>query len=196
MLPVTSEESAGSLNRIPEAYAGLLAQALGGEVRHDVVKVAGVHNTDASQADRSANKQVVEGGIDPDVQYVLVDDTFTSGDTLMTYLGHMLERGATVSAVSTVADSRNQNYIKPRPQDIEKVVAKVGKTRIQSKLNFDFPLANSRVRNSSASQTPTPPSKRPAPLSAPSRSSEFLRVQKMAQDAQREVQEILASKGR
>ena len=104
------------------------------------MKTGGAHNTDASQLERSANRTSVEGPVDPDVQYVIVDATFTSGDTVMAFIDHVISNGGTVSAVTTLADSRNQNYLKPRPQDTEKLLARFGTTRQSLENEIGFSL--------------------------------------------------------
>jgi orotate phosphoribosyltransferase len=56
----------------------------------------------------------------------VVDDTFTSGDTLISLIQHIVDGGGRVVAATTLADGRWQNYLKPRAEDVKIILDKLG----------------------------------------------------------------------
>lgn len=74
------------------------------------------------------------------MQYILVDDTFTSGDTLISAYEHIISQGGTVAAMTTLASSSSQNYLAARPQDIAKLFDKTGLNADSFRREIGFPI--------------------------------------------------------
>jgi hypothetical protein len=104
------------------------------------VKKSGAANTVASLEERSSNLQTFAGEIDREAQYILVDDTFTSGDTLMALYEFITKGGGKVAAFSTIAAGRYQNYIGHRPQDVAKLLDRAGVDSDGFRREFGFPV--------------------------------------------------------
>lgn len=79
-------------------------------------------NIGASLKKRFTNKYTYTGAIpDAQAQYVIVDDNYTSGNTIIAMIEHIMEQGGTVSAVSILIASRYGKGIKPSEYLLEKL---------------------------------------------------------------------------
>lgn len=134
VVPVLQREGE-SPNALPLAYAHRIAKELGGTVWTDVVKVSGKHNTGSTGDERTRNKQVFEGEI-PKGTIVVVDDTYTSGDTIASLVDHL---GGNVAAVSTLAVSRYGKSHGATPEKISQMLDKIGVTEVQFTHEFGYP---------------------------------------------------------
>lgn len=140
LLPVIHRDIGRRLNAIPPVYAKILGDETSWAVSMDIVKKGGAANTGAGREARSSNIQTFAGEIDREAQYILVDDTFTSGDTLMALYEFITKGGGTVAAISTIAAGRYQNYIAHRPQDAAKLLDRAGVDRDGFRREFGFPV--------------------------------------------------------
>ncbi len=140
--PVIHHDIGRRTNELPVAYAEFLKAALGLDVDLSLTKESGAANTDVSVADRMANVQKFVGPVRRGVQYVVVDDNWTSGDMLVALIDHILSGGGEVVAISTIAASQSQNYVRPRQKDIDKLLARTGVCKVTLKCELGFPIEN------------------------------------------------------
>lgn len=140
LVPVIHRDIGRRLNAIPLIYAKILGTETDWPVSMEIVKKGGAANTGASLEDRSSNLQTFEGEIDREAQYILVDDTFTSGDTLMALYEFITKGGGKVVAFSTIAAGRYQNYVGHRPQDVAKLLDRAGVDRDGFRREIGFPV--------------------------------------------------------
>jgi hypothetical protein len=139
-LPVMHLDPGPLSNQLPRAYAEALAHHLGGTVETRIGKLSGRANTNATEASRVANVQTFAGPIRTDVQYVLVDDTLSSGDTFLSLLEYVQQAGGQVSAVTALADGRWQNKLRPDPKNIAKILDRAGINEETFTSEFGFPI--------------------------------------------------------
>lgn len=125
---VKHRDTGTRINAIPLAYADELAAVLGGSVDEGIVKTSGRANTGATVEDRFANVQSFEGPVEAGRVYVIVDDNHTSGDTLAALVDHIEAGGGEVIAATTLAVSQSGPYLKPRAQDVAKLLDLTGLT--------------------------------------------------------------------
>jgi hypothetical protein len=97
LVPVHALESTG-VNAIPLALAEEVARQLGWQVSLSVVQKNLVGHTGASGFARLARQAVFAGDVEPDRDYVLVDDFIGQGGTLANLRGHLLGRERASSA--------------------------------------------------------------------------------------------------
>ncbi len=124
-VPVINSERKWSINAIPYAYARILSSYYSeisgstARVLDDIVKVSSP-NTGLGHSFRLANKVVYDGKIpDKRSKYILVDDAYTFGRTVMSLMEHIVAQGGNVVLVTTLA-SRYTHQIKPSDGLIEK----------------------------------------------------------------------------
>lgn len=125
-VPVMHRDTGNRANAIPMALADELAERLNGQVSEDIVKTSGSANTGVDVKARFQNAQEFDGPVVKGAYYVVVDDNHTSGDTLTALIDHIQGNGGIVIAATALAHSQSQNYLKPRPQDIAKLLDKAG----------------------------------------------------------------------
>jgi site-specific DNA-cytosine methylase/hypoxanthine-guanine phosphoribosyltransferase len=119
-VPVLSREG-DSMNMIPLALANELNRKIGGKVWTKLVKVSSAHNTDASNIDRAHTVHNWSGELPPEGStIVLVDDTFTTGQTLQS-LGDMFQK---VAAVTTLAAGRYGKNFRPTKDQVAAAMKK------------------------------------------------------------------------
>ena len=111
-------------NRIPEAYAGLLAERFGGVVDTGIVKVSDERNTGAKIKSRVGREFQFAGEPAKGSVYVIVDDVWTTGQTAVSLMEYLGKKGANVAAITTLAVASNGSRIKPTGDLIGKVLAK------------------------------------------------------------------------
>ncbi len=131
IVPVQQTEGE-RLNRLPMAYAMRLAQKVGGKIVRNIVRVEGKHNTDATEADRLMNRIRFDGNIpDKNGQYVIADDNYTSGNTTMALVQHLMSKGIDPEYihVTSISASRRGKGIIPRAGQIEGMLRDSGLTR-------------------------------------------------------------------
>lgn len=140
VLPVTHRDTGKRVNAIPVMYAEALAGKGGWKLDLSVVKTGGGANTGATGEQRAANRQTFEGDVDTSAQYIIADDTFTSGDTIIALYEYLEAAGAKVSAFTTIASGRYQNYLAHRPQDVAKLLDRAGTDADGFRREIGFPI--------------------------------------------------------
>ena len=117
-----------SLNKLPQAYASILAEAIceGVEIDSGIVKVSSDQNTRATQKDRVSREFVFESenGVDSSAQYLIVDDTWTSGQTTVSMLDYLRQNGADVIGITTLATGRYGKKIVPTEDQLQRALKK------------------------------------------------------------------------
>lgn len=92
---VHAQEAYGR-NQIAQALAAFLSDALGIERDDNLVQVNIVNHTGANGFARMAAQALFEGGVEPDVDYVMVDDFIGQGGTLANLPGLLESSGGRV----------------------------------------------------------------------------------------------------
>jgi hypothetical protein len=95
LLPVHALEGQG-FNRIPAAFAEVLARQLGIDIETSIIQVNVVNHTGASGWQRMAWPPLFEGHVAEDRRFLLVDDFVGQGSTLANLRGHVIYHGGTV----------------------------------------------------------------------------------------------------
>jgi hypothetical protein len=95
LVPVHALESHG-YNRIPAAFAQLLAEALGLEVETEIIQANVVNHTGASEWQRLASPPLFEGTVRPGARCLVVDDFVGQGGSLANLRGHIVRGGGCV----------------------------------------------------------------------------------------------------
>lgn len=149
IVPVHQREGA-SMNMIPLAYAHKLASDIGAEIWTDVIKVSGKHNTDATMDERAHNVQEFAGSTPPaGSQVIILDDTFTSGDTLTALTDYLSINGIMPVASTTLANGRYQSELVATEEQRAKLLTKAVMTEVQFEHEFGYStnhLTGSEVR--------------------------------------------------
>ncbi|MBA1446265.1 MAG: hypothetical protein M3H12_17680 [Chromatiales bacterium] len=101
VVPVIAEEATGR-NKIPLAYAEVLADHLGTEVSRDIVQSRRAKHTDAGAFHRIGVQPFFDGPVIEGQSYLIVDDTMTMGGTLANLRGHIEEGGGHVVMASAL----------------------------------------------------------------------------------------------
>jgi len=96
LVPVHALEGQG-FNRIPAAFAELLAEELGLGIETGLIQVNVVNHTGASGWLRLASPPLFEGDIVQGRRYLLVDDFVSQGGTLANLRGYIIHGGGQVA---------------------------------------------------------------------------------------------------
>jgi|GEM_PF-5024519 len=139
-VPVVHQDTGKRANAIPRAYAEVLASRITGAVDEQIVKISGNSNTRATTKGRMRNAQAFDGAVLPNVQYVVVDDVFTSGSTITALIDHIIGNGGTVAAATSLAAGQSQNYLRPRPQDVNKLLDRAKVSGVEFERELGFPV--------------------------------------------------------
>ncbi len=102
VVPVTAIEKSGR-NKLPTAYAGELAERLGGTLDENIVQAAEVHHGGAGAYHRMAFPAPFSGPVEAGADYIIVDDTVAMGGTLASLKGHIETHGGHVILATTLA---------------------------------------------------------------------------------------------
>ncbi len=131
-IPITNKEGEkDTFNTIPFQFADELKNRLGGEVFYDIVKSSDKVNTGKSQIERFQTTHLYEGDIpDKNAQYVLVDDVFTSGSTVIPLIEHIHSQGGKVVAFSALAPGRYGKKLKLNKNNVDNIINKANITDI------------------------------------------------------------------
>ena len=106
VVPVHAEELTGR-NKIPMAYAKVLAEALGLTVEPQIVQSSVAnHGGSPSIYHRLVSPPIFDGPVNPGTGYLIVDDTCAAGGTLANLKGFIEINGGMVLAMSVVALGR------------------------------------------------------------------------------------------
>ena len=113
-------------NRLPEAYADLLAERYGGTVENGIAKVSDERNTSADMKTRAQREFQFKGEPIKGAQYVIVDDVWTTGSTATSLIEYLAGNGANVRGVTTLAVASHGAAIRPTDEQIAKTLRKAG----------------------------------------------------------------------
>lgn len=101
LVPVHALET-GGLNRIPGAFAELLAGKLGLDIETSIVQANIVNHTGATGWERMARPPLFSGDIVARRSYVLIDDFVGQGGTLANLRGYLMSKGGVVRGAVTL----------------------------------------------------------------------------------------------
>jgi hypoxanthine-guanine phosphoribosyltransferase len=101
LVPVHAVEDLG-YNRIPGAFAELLAERLNLEVETGIIQANVVNHTGASGWQRMVRPAVFEGAVIEGREYFLVDDFVGQGGTLANLRGYLMQSGGRVLGATTL----------------------------------------------------------------------------------------------
>jgi len=101
LAPVHALEDLG-YNRIPGAFAELLAERLNLEVEIRIIQANVVNHTGASGWQRMVRPAVFEGTVTPGAEYFMVDDFVGQGGTLANLRGYLIHGGGRVLGATTL----------------------------------------------------------------------------------------------
>lgn len=101
IVPVLAAEAAGN-NKIPLAFAEVLADHLGLQVETGILQREKVHRTDSGADHRLAFNPSFTGSVTVGQPYLVVDDTLTMGGTLASLRGYIENQGGHVLAASVM----------------------------------------------------------------------------------------------
>ncbi len=94
-MPVHAEEAQGK-NKIPVAFAAILAIRLKLTYSTDIVQINKPCRTGKGAYYRLINYPIFDGRIDNDQDYLIVDDTLTMGGTFASLRGYIENKGGRV----------------------------------------------------------------------------------------------------
>lgn len=132
IIPVLVNRKEPSLNKLPICMAFSLQNILehwsnrtaSVSIVENIIGKAPDVKTGTGIKARLGSSIEFSGGIPDDslnAQYVLVDDVFTLGGSIRGLLEHVVNQGARVKAVSTLACSRFGGELRPIPEQMEKI---------------------------------------------------------------------------
>lgn len=101
VVPVHALESQG-YNRIPAAFAELLAERLDLEVEQGIVQANVVNHTGATGWERMVRPAAFDGQVTSGIDYLLVDDFVGQGGTLANLRGYLMHGSGRVLAATTL----------------------------------------------------------------------------------------------
>lgn len=128
LVPVLAEEHLGK-NRIPAVFAEILSGYLGFEVSNDIVQTVKANHTNANAYERIVRQPMFDGYVEPNRNYVILDDTVSMGGTLAALRGYIESKGGKVILgialtgypnLNIVPLEKTLNYVKTKhPQLVE-----------------------------------------------------------------------------
>ncbi len=125
ILPVLAVEAAGT-NKIPLAFAEVLADRLGLTVETGIVQSEKVNRTSAGADHRLAFNPSFSGAVTEGQKYLIVDDTLTMGGTLASLRGYVENRGGNVLAASVMTARQGSVDMAVKPKMLAAIFAKHG----------------------------------------------------------------------
>lgn len=126
ILPVLAAEEAGN-NKIPLAFAEVLADRLGLTVETGIVQAEKVNRTNSGADHRLAFNPSFLGDVTAGQKYLVVDDTLTMGGTLASLRGYVENRGGSVMAASVMTAHQGAVDMAVKPKMLAAIEAKHGK---------------------------------------------------------------------
>lgn len=142
-VPVTQAES-DRVNMLPIAAAHRLQSILGGRVEESIhipAKATG-GNTGADAVSRMARVSDFTGTVTAEEgeAVILVDDTFTTGNTLTALFDYIAGQGTTPQAVFTIASGRYSKALAPTPAIMAAALDKAGVSAGQFERETGLPI--------------------------------------------------------
>ncbi len=116
-VPVIAQEASGE-NRLPHAYARLLAAIAGGDVEIRIVQSTRAFHTGASAMERLVSRPLFDGPIEPGRNYVIVDDVTVMGATLAELASHIQAGGGVVIGTALLVNASRTGLMTPPPDRI------------------------------------------------------------------------------
>lgn len=110
LVPVLAEEHLGK-NRIPAVFAEILSGYLGFEVCDDIVQTVKANHTNASSYQRIVRQPIFDGAVEPNRNYVIIDDTVSMGGTLAALKGYIEYNGGKVILAMTLTGYNNLDLV-------------------------------------------------------------------------------------
>jgi hypoxanthine-guanine phosphoribosyltransferase len=95
IVPVHAEEAQGK-NKIPIAFAAILAVRIGIFYNTDIVQINKPYRTGKGAYYRLVNYPIFDGPVEIDQDYLILDDTLTMGGTFASLRGHIENKGGRV----------------------------------------------------------------------------------------------------
>ncbi len=117
VVPVVSEERLGR-NKIPRAYADILADRLGAQVAVDIVHINKVNRSGSDGFHRLAAQPEFDGVVEAGREYIIVDDTLAQGGTLASLKGFIEQKGGRVVAISALTGKDYSAKLRPNTADL------------------------------------------------------------------------------
>ena len=117
VVPVVSEERLGR-NKIPRAYADILADRLGAQVAVDIVHINKVNRSGSDGFHRLAAQPEFDGAVEAGREYIIVDDTLAQGGTLASLKGYIEQKGGRVVAISALTGKDYSAKLRPNTADL------------------------------------------------------------------------------
>lgn len=125
VVPVAAEEATGR-NKLPLAYADLIAERLGLETTGEIVQAVRAHHTNARAFHRIGIQPTFEGPVIEGQEYLIVDDTVTMGGTLANLRGHIEANGGRVTLASVLTGYDTGGTLPVQPDTLRKLQEKHG----------------------------------------------------------------------
>ena len=126
LVPVHALEGGGH-NRIPGAFAELLAEKLGLEVETSIVQANVVNHTGATGWERFSRPPVFDGEVVAGRRYVLVDDFVSLGGTLANLRGHIVQGAGVVTGAVTLTGRADSARLALQQATLNELLTKHGK---------------------------------------------------------------------
>jgi adenine/guanine phosphoribosyltransferase-like PRPP-binding protein len=125
IVPVLAAEETGS-NKIPLASAAILAGRLGLEVETDIIQREKVYRTNSKADHRLAHSPSFVGEVEKGRDYLVLDDTLTTGGTLASLRGHIENRGGHVLGAVAMTAHPGALDIAVKPKMLDAIEKKHG----------------------------------------------------------------------
>ena len=129
------------VNAIPEAMAEVLAARLQCSVEQQIVQVNIVSHTKADGFARLARQAEFDGSIDPNCNYLLVDDFVGQGGTLANLRGWILNQGGNVVGATVLTGKPYSAKLSVENTQINELTSKHGETLREwwrERFGFDY----------------------------------------------------------
>jgi hypothetical protein len=126
LIPVHALEGQG-FNRIPAAFAELLAEKLNLDIETGIIQVNVVNHTGATGWQRLASPPLFEGSVVVGQRYVLVDDFVGQGSTLANLRGHIVQQGGLVVGAVCLTGRDDSRRLALQPGTLDALRQKHGK---------------------------------------------------------------------
>jgi hypoxanthine-guanine phosphoribosyltransferase len=124
ILPVAAEENLG-INKIPIAFADVLAERLGLQAEMKIVQREKISRTNSKADHRLAFTPTFTGAV-AKANFFIVDDTLTMGGTIASLRGYIENRGGHVLGAAVMTAHPGALDIKVKALTIEKIRNKHG----------------------------------------------------------------------
>ncbi|MEF9957996.1 MAG: phosphoribosyltransferase [Acinetobacter sp.] len=138
LVPVLAEEHLGK-NRIPAVFAEILKGYLGFEVCDDIVQIVKANHTNASSYERIVRQPVFDGRVEPNRNYVILDDTVSMGGTLAALKGYIEYNGGKVILGMTLTGYNDLDLV-PLQKTLDSINRKHPELAQWWQHEFGFPL--------------------------------------------------------